>query len=471
MTHKRWLWMIVAVLLLAPLTLAGTITLEVEEAQDEIEAGSTAEFTLKITNNGLERDVFSIEADEFSIYPFSEFAQKIEAKPYQVKLDASESALVKVLIKTIDVTPPNKFYDARIVVASIIHPTEKETIDLKTYIASSKNIISVEPQLPTKLTPGKEIKIPVKIKNRSRLTMRDLEINAAIPEIMKVADPIIITLEPQEEKEIEFTINVDPAANPGMKKMTIGVYEQNELRGSFVAEIEILPKDRVEEDKDIKRSFLASTTVITRENSGNIVSKQRIEARYNLIQRIFSSMTPEPKVEQGKVIWEFNLQPGEKKTIEIKSNYRPLLYGLIIVAIFTAIILFSIERSVVVKKRIFHGKEIIEGVKAYKLFILIRNGKKYTLNDVKVMDLVPNVLDLTSDFGSLQPDRIQHGERATRLLWNVIKLEPGEERVFSYKVRRKHNIIGDIVLPTAIIQYVDDKDKFAQAQSIRVILE
>ncbi len=457
-------------LLLGPaLVFAEQIEVEIIEAQDEIEAGTTAEFTLKITNNGLERDVFSIGSDEFNVYPFSEFAQKIEARPFQAKLDSGESAIVKILIKTLDIAPPNKFYDSKVIVSSVIHPAVKKIIDLKTYIASAKKIISVVPQLPAKITPGQEIKILVRLKNRSRLTFENLEVTTTT-DIPRISKPLRISLKPQEEKEEEIIIMLDAGVSPGQKRITITVYEDDELRGSFVADVEILPKDRVEEEREAKKGFLASATTITRENIGNTASEQRIEAKYNLFQRIFSSMTPPPETEFGKVIWKFTLQPGEKKTIEIETNYRPLFYGFIIIAIFTAIVFFSIERSVVIKKRIFRGKEIIEGVKEHKIFLLVRNGKKYPLNDVKVMDLVPNVVDLMTDFGSLKPDRIQHGERATRLLWNVIKLDPGEERVFSYKVRKKHNIVGEAVLPTAIIQYVDKKDKFMQVQSMRVVL-
>ncbi|MBI1972775.1 hypothetical protein HYS50_02100 [Candidatus Woesearchaeota archaeon] len=470
MSWKKALLLVIVLVCTTVNVFADLLDVALLESQDEVEAGTTAEFTLKITNNGLERDVFSIEADELNVYPFSEFAAKIEAKPFQVKLNAEESAISKVLIKTRDIAPPNRFYDSTVIVASVIHPEVKKTIILKTYIASAKNIIEIVPQLPTKITPGKETKVPVRLKNRSRLTLENIEIVTAT-DVPKIADPIIITLQPQEEKEETIIINIAPAATPGMKKMTIAAYEKDQLRGSFVADVEILPKDRVEEDREVKRGFLSSTTTITRKNRGNTASEQRVEAAYNLIQRIFSSMTPKPETELNKVVWKFTLEPGEKKTIEIYSNYRPALYGFIVVALFTAILIFSIERSVVIKKRIFHGKEVMEGVKEYKVFLLARNGKKYTINDVKVMDLVSNILELTADFGSLKPDRVQHGERTTRLLWNVIKLDPGEERVFSYKIRKKSSIIGDVILPVAIMQYVDNKEKFVQVQSIRGILD
>src|SRR3989344_1289797 len=108
MKVKKWLWIMAMVIMVTPLAFASSITVDILESQDEVEAGSTAEFTLKITNDGIERDVFSIEPDEFNVYPFSEFAKKIEAIPYQVKLDAEESALVKVRIKTIATVTPNK---------------------------------------------------------------------------------------------------------------------------------------------------------------------------------------------------------------------------------------------------------------------------------------------------------------------------------------------------------------------------
>ncbi len=470
MWRKSLTLVVMMVVFAAIVVSADQIDIELIDSQDEVEAGTTAEFTLKVTNNGLERDVFSIESDEFNIYPFSEFAAKIEAKPYQIKLDSEESALIKVHIKTLDIAPPNKFYNTKVVVSSVIHPTVKKVIELKTYIASARNIIEIVPQLPAKITPGKEIKVPLKLKNRSRLNLEDIEVIAAT-DVPKISDSLRLSLKPQEERQEQITITIDPAVEPGPRKITIAAYEKDQMRGSFVAEVDILPKERVEEDKEVKKGFLLSVITIARENKGNAEAQQRVEAEYNFFQRIFSSMAPEPEVERGKIVWTFNLRPGQRKILEIRTNYRPLLYGLTVIVIFTVIVLFTIERSVVIKKRIFHGKEIVQGLKEYKLFILVRNGKRYTLNDVKVMDLVPNIMELTSDFGSLRPDRVQHGERATRLLWNVIKLDPGEERVFSYKIRKKENIVGEVVLPIAMIQYVDNKERFAQAQSIRVLLD
>lgn len=450
--------------------LASALSVSVLESQSEVEAGSTAQFTLEITNDGADRDVFSIESNELGVYPFSEFARKIEAKPYQVKLDSTESAIVKVYIQTIDVALPNKYYDSKMTISSVIHPETREEVSLKTYLASAKNLVQITPQMLSQITPGREIKVPLRLKNRAKTTMENVEIRMTT-DIPNIAKTIQVTLKPQEEIQEEMALNFDSGVSPGTKKIVIAAYENNELRGSFVTEVEILPKERVEEDRETKTGFLSSRTIITRENKGNTASKQRVEVRYNLFQSMFSTMTPKPEREEGKIVWSFTLQPEEKQTMEIYVNYRPALYGLIVIIIFTAIFIFGIERSVVVKKRIFHSRQIAEGVKEHKIFILVRNGKKYALSDVKIMDLIPRSVELTSDFGSSIPDRVQKGERATRLLWNIMKLDAGEERVFSYKVHIKKNIIGNIVLPTAVIQYVDNKDKFVQVQSMRVVLE
>lgn len=466
--NKKWL-LILAVFLVSFLNAAAEpITIEMMEAHDEVEAGSNAQFQLKVTNNQLDRDVFNIESDEFNVYPFSEFAARITAKPSQVKLDAEESALVDIIIKTLDTTPPNRKYNTRIKIGSLVRPGVKTDIILSTVVVSAKNIVEIKPELPYKLTPGKEIIMPIKLKNRAQLTLENLEIMTTT-NIPKIAESLRVTLKPREEKTAEITINIDPAVAPGERKITIAAYEKDQLRGSYVQEIFITPKERVEEETEVKRGFLSSTTTITKINKGNAPSEQRMEANYNIIQRIFTTMNPAPTVKKGKVVWEFTLDPGEEKRIEIAANYRPALYGVMIIVIFTAIFLFWIERSVVIKKRSFKGKDDEEG-KEYKIILLVRNGRKYPLSDVRVMDLVPLALNLTTDFGSLKPDRIQHGERSTRLMWNIAKLESGEERVFSYKIRLKKDIVGEVTLPTAIAQYRDKKDRFMQVTSMRLLV-
>ncbi len=101
----------------------------------------------------------------------------------------------------------------------------------------------------------------------------------------------------------------------------------------------------------------------------------------------------------------------------------------------------------------------------------LRNGKSYAINDAKIIDIIPHIMEPTGDYGSLKPDHIQKGTRTTRFIWNMGRLEPGEERVLSYKARARLALAGEITLPVAVVQYLDDKGSINTDRSARLVLK
>ena len=77
---------------------------------------------------------------------------------------------------------------------------------------------------------------------------------------------------------------------------------------------------------------------------------------------------------------------------------------------------------------------------------------------------------LTKEFGTLKPDHMQKGSNNIRLIWNVPSLEIGEERIFSYKVKSKIDIVGSLVLPAAAVHFVNDKGQVVTVKSRNVTI-
>ena len=66
-----------------------------EEITTEVEAGTTAEYSIEIMNYQGERDIYRISYNDFLIAPFSDFAESIVSNPSQVKLNPLEKGKVK----------------------------------------------------------------------------------------------------------------------------------------------------------------------------------------------------------------------------------------------------------------------------------------------------------------------------------------------------------------------------------------
>lgn len=455
------------VLFLGIVQAAEPVSVEIVEDAGDVEAGSSAMFKIIITNNQDSRDVFKIVGDDFAVYPFSEFAALIKAEPAQVKLDAEESAEVIITIETLDTAKVNTRYTTKIKVSSLINPEQKTLFDLNTLVVSAKDVIEIIPLLPEKIKPGEEVRVPIKLKNRAYIPLTNLELYASsdVPEIAQKK-----TFNIKEREEVNETMNMLFGKNtlPGYHTLNIKVYQNDEIKGSFTQDVYILPRDDVTERIDIERGFLSWLTAITKKNEGNIASEQKVETHYTLWKRVFTTTQPKAKKEDGKYVWRFTLQPGEEAKIEILTNYRPVLYGIIIIAIFIAGMLWHIERSVVLKKRIFRVKEDTQGISEFKILLHLRNGSKGILRDVKVLDILPFVVSHTNDFGTLKPTTIQKGKKSVRMVWEIGDLQPKEERVLSYKVHSKMDLLGEVRLPAAIVQFLNKRGVLIELRSLKL---
>tara|TARA_Y100000310_G_scaffold339954_1_gene434255 strand:+ start:15892 stop:17310 length:1419 start_codon:yes stop_codon:yes gene_type:complete len=446
---------------------ANPVSVEIIESTEDVEAGSDAKFKVLITNNRDERDVFRIFGDDFAIYPFSDFAALIKAEPSQVKLSPEESAEVLISIQTLDTARVNQYYTTKMKVSSLINPEEKTIFEVVTFVVSAKDVIELIPNFPERTKPGVPITVPLKLKNRAYIPMENIEVYLS-SDVPNTAENKILNFKEREEFNEDMVLTFNKDVSPGIHTISVRAYQGEELRGSFAQDIIVVPDEDVAEDLDVSRGFLSSLTIIKKKNDGNIVSTQRMETKYSLFKRVFTSTTPKAEKESGKYVWELTLEPGEEAEIQIKTNYRPLFYGLIIIVLFVIGMLFYIERSVVLKKRIFRIKEDSHGISEFKILLHLRNGKRFGLRDVKVLDVLPHVISATQDFGTLKPTTVQKGKMSVRMVWEIGDLDPKEERVISYKVKSKINLLGEVRLPAATVQFINQKGSVVELKSLKL---
>ena len=91
-----------------------------------------------------------------------------------------------------------------------------------------------------------------------------------------------------------------------------------------------------------------------------------------------------------------------------------------------------------------------------KIVVHLRNKTGTTLNNVKIIDLVPSYVILSKDYPTLKPDHIQQGSSGgLRLIWEIGTLAPEEERIISYKVKTKLGEMIKIHLPGCNAQHIN----------------
>ena len=145
---KQKIGLIILVLLFAlPIVLADNppLIVEIEDTVNEAEPSGIAKYKITVTNLETERDVFKISFNEFSVYPFSDYASRILIEPNQLKLDPEETSSATISIRLLDSAPQNRNFITPITVQSLIKPEVKLTKELKTFVISAKNIVKITP--------------------------------------------------------------------------------------------------------------------------------------------------------------------------------------------------------------------------------------------------------------------------------------------------------------------------------------
>ena len=433
---------------------AAPIDVRVVDIARDVEIGGVAKFKMLITNNLQDPTVFKITEQPYETAPFSKSIQKIKIEPNQIKIGPGETGSVNVDVAFTDAVTFGKDYSSEIKVASIVNPEMSALASLNTRVVNPNDVVQIVPEIPGVIVPGEEFKYGARFINRLNTKLEDYAIVIS-SELSALNVDERVAFDAKEEVAREYSKKLDVAAVPGSYDVRIGVYKAGSLKGAYKTSLTVIEKPLIEESKEEVKGFFKSTTRISKKNVGNTVSKQKVELSASWFKRMFFTSSLESYAEDGKLVWTATLNPGDEFTLEITTDYRMLFYGVIAIVIATLILLLYVDRSVTIKKRVLKVKSDEHGVTELKMLVDMRNGSGKAIEHVRVIDALPNFVELLPDFSTLKPDKLQQGERSMRMIWDIKAIAPREERVITYKVKARLHISGQIALPPASMHYMD----------------
>ena len=100
---------------------------------------------------------------------------------------------------------------------------------------------------------------------------------------------------------------------------------------------------------------------------------------------------------------------------------------------------------------------------AIKILINIKNKGRKALHRVKIVDRIPQLEHNPTHFSGINPTTINRGNGIT-LTWEIVRLNPGEEKVFSYKIDDKVFIKRKIPLPGTYVKF-EENNKIYRTRS------
>lgn len=423
---------------------------------DRVYPGETAKFRLLITNDG-KSDTFTISKDPLGYAPFSPYFKDITIDPSILTIATHETQEAVVEVGLLDNIEPGRNYKT---IIKIQARTTDRKIDypLAINVMPPENPVQVELNFPDVVMPGKEYTFKLKLKNTANMIMAPISTYVTTNFFTK--DFPGNKLYPYQELSLtedgkeDIPFKLQPEEKPVIKSpVTVTVYKGDKLIGRITKSFDVSSNPDVEEKVATESAFLVRTIRVSKTNKGNSPTQERYEFPISKFERTITKFDPEPIVGENKVEWVFDLPPQETRTITITTNYKPLFYGVIALILIIIMVVWRIKRSITISKHAVKVRGKKGEIVGIKILLHVKNRTGSKITDIRIIDILPNVLRMSQEFGTLKPSQMQKGEKSSRLIWNIESLEGGEERLISYKVEPNLQLFGTMMLPAALLRF------------------
>lgn len=434
--------LLIAIIFIAPLSSSADLTVQQLEKNNiiitELE-DANATFKLKITNNENQDDLFQIYSlvsirmhprELFTIKKGETIILEVTAEPYREILQ--EKRGVYAFEYQIKGKSTGFFKDSLAI----------RLFDIKDVVETSVDNIAFGDK-SAKLT----------VTNKEEVAINDFTLVAKSKffEFSQTFD-----LAEEETKTFEVPITLQRQIPAGEYEVELR-YEINDKKSSQITNLKYLEESGLSVTQSAS-GFIIKKNTVTKTNEGNVVATALIDSRKNIITRLFTIYSDKPtsSVRSGIFVdytWEKELGVGESYTVTVTTNYTfPFIIILFIIAV-GVLVKFLAVGKITIKKRVAFVRTK-GGEFALKVALRVKAHK--TVSNLTVIDRIPGHAKVFNKFG-IQPHRIDESTR--KLEWDISRLNAGEERVFTYVIYSKINIIGSFELPAASVSFEHNGQK------------
>lgn len=455
-TIKKGVLLFIAVLLLSVSVSAADFEVDFEAMDNAITIGQLAKFNLAVTNNLNTRQSFRVKTLD---YPLWEVKTEPVLNPIQFSVEPGKTKEIELFVNPLHVSNYG-VYDVN-VITELVSKKEKITTPLRVNIISPEAGVYVETVLATimmedRIDPTKEIPIKILLNNQNIIEYPSLLVKI---ESGLIQDEIKESLGKKEKKTISLTKSISPQTPPQEDTLVVRLIANNKTLDTKIKRITIIGSKEIVKESKIKKGFLKIVDETKLNNVGNIPYTEGIKIESSLMQMLFTSSKPKGKfVKEGEkryLVIPVEIPPGGTATIQVTKNYITLL---VIVALAAIIIgLYYLFRSPLTARKTAANVALKEGgVSELKIVLNVSNRSKNELKNIEVIDRIPNIADLEKGLtiGTLHPTKIlKHEKKGTIIKWVIDKLEAGDERVISYKIKSHLSILGEFSLTPTIVKF------------------
>lgn len=448
-------------------------------------------FEINISN--IDNDIYEDEIAEYkiSIKNNALFSEKFE-KPSTIEIGwiiytqppilEIPSGTVKDFIMKID--PKSTISPGTYKLQIPFRSTITKNYTIESFIVDIKSInqllpeyhasIALNADIDYNIDPRNDIPINIYMRNRNSLIIDNLTVSINSDHFNKKET---IPLSALEEFTKVYVFNIDKYTKPQSDMVNIKLMIGNTTINQKDIPINIKGFTEIKPVIETSSFFFKKITNIKLTNYGNIINKDQYSIPINTFENIFTSTVPKSKItiRDGKYLtFSKSLKPLESYQIRIVTNYRILIYGLLLIIIGT-LLYFNIRSPILIKKEIIPIKEENESASEFKVRLLIMNRIKTSVENINVSEVVPKIVTVIKEtlVGTIEPTKvIKHDKKGTLLKWEINYLEPYEERIITYKIKSNLGIVGSLILPKTKVTYETNTGKkkitYSKKESLKV---
>jgi hypothetical protein len=261
-------------------------------------------------------------------------------------------------------------------------------------------------------------------------------------------------LRPYQRQEVVIPINSDK-----IKKLVAGTYTLTStitLNGETEAiqsPVKILEQSGLSVSES-NGGFIIRKMTIEKLNEGNVPTVAEVTLSKDIVSRFFTtfSLNPDRIERKGFFVyytWQKELSPDEKLSVTSTTNWTFPLIIIILIGVIIFIFNIYLKQDVVIKKNVGFVKTKNN---EFALRITLRVKTRKFVEKITLYDRLPAMTKLYEKFGEGGAPTKIDSEKG-RLQWEIPRMVEGEERVFSYIIYSKLNVVGKFELPSANAVY------------------
>jgi len=317
--------------------------------------------------------------------------------------------------------------------------------------------IAMDINMNDQVDPRQPISIDVYMRNRNPLDLGNLKI---VVDSQLFTKEYITTLGPLEEKTNQILFSgLNRIQQPGTYNVTVKLVVDNKTVTQVQKEIEVINYSDVNVEDTTIRSLFSYTERLKIHNDGNNQAIKTERVPKSWLERVFTTTSAKYNVvnEDGVsyISWSVPLDPQQTYEISVTTNYTSVV--IVVIVIIALIIFYYIFRSpVLLYKRAKIVSSTDDGISDIRVKLHLKNRSGQLIKNIKIVDKYPKIVALVDDnsIGSLKPTKMLSADKIhSMLMWNIEQLEPYEERLLTYTLNSRLNIVGNMSLHPAKVRF------------------